>query len=95
MLRQQRFGLGALASSAAALGIVFTFGSGRASAQVLEQVPADAAVVIKVKSLSDVSGKIAALAQQWGLAGMNPAMADPLAAFQQESGIQDRRIRAG
>ena len=95
MLRQQRFGLGALASSAAALGIVFTFGSGRASAQVLEQVPADAAVVIKVKSLSDVSGKVAALAQQWGLAGMNPAMADPLAALQQEAGITEGLAKEG
>jgi hypothetical protein len=32
-----------------------------------------------------VSTKVAALAQQLGIAGLNPAMADPLAAVQQQS----------
>ncbi|MGB7156809.1 MAG: hypothetical protein WBD40_02005 [Tepidisphaeraceae bacterium] len=59
----------------------------RADAQVLQSVPSDALLVIKVRNLQDVSGKVAALAQQLGIAGLNPAMADPLAAVQQQSGI--------
>ncbi len=59
----------------------------RADAQVLQQVPSDALVVIKVRNLQEVSTKVAALAQQMGVAGLNPAMADPLAAVQQQSGI--------
>src|SRR5215204_2363702 len=61
--------------------------SSAASAQVLQNVPNDAVLVIKIKNLKDVSTKVAALAQQLGVAGLNPAMADPLAAVQQKSGI--------
>src|SRR5215213_6401440 len=61
--------------------------SSAASAQVLQNVPNDAVLVIKIKNLKDVSTKVAALAQQLGVAGLNPALADPLAAVQQKSGI--------
>jgi hypothetical protein len=63
--------------------------SSAAGAQVLQNVPNDAVVVIKIKNLKDVSTKVAALAQQLGIAGLNPAMADPLAAVQQKSGIKN------
>jgi hypothetical protein len=49
-----------------------------ARAQVLNSVPADALAVVKVKSLQDVSGKIAVLAQRWGLANMVQELNDPL-----------------
>jgi hypothetical protein len=63
--------------------------SSAANAQVLQSVPNDAVVVVKIRNLQDVSTKVAALAQQLGIAGMNPAMADPLAAVQAESGVQN------
>jgi hypothetical protein len=47
-------------------------------AQVLNQVPAEALAVVKVKNLQDVSGKIAALAQKWGLANLVQELNDPL-----------------
>jgi hypothetical protein len=50
----------------------------QARAQVLQQMPADAFVVIKIKNLQDVSGKVAMLSQQWGLANMRPELNDPL-----------------
>ncbi|MDQ3440531.1 MAG: hypothetical protein M3478_09300 [Planctomycetota bacterium] len=61
--------------------------SSTASAQVLQQVPADALVVIKVRNLQDVSTKASGLMQAMGVANLSPAMADPLAAMQQQTGI--------
>lgn len=58
-----------------------------AAQQVTEQVPSEALVVIKIRNLQDVSKKMAALAQQFGIAAMNPAASDPLGAFQQQTGI--------
>src|SRR6476469_5306660 len=49
-----------------------------ASAQVLTMVPGDAMVVIKIKNMQDVSAKVAALSQQWGLANIRPELNDPL-----------------
>jgi hypothetical protein len=65
------------------------FSSSAAHAQVLQNVPNDAVLVVKIRNLQDVSTKVAALAQQLGIAGMNPAMADPLAAVQAQSGVQN------
>lgn len=62
---------------------------GHARAQVLEQVPSDALVVLRVKNLQDVSNKVATLANQWGLTEMVPNLADPLASFQEETKIQN------
>ncbi len=61
--------------------------SSAVSAQVLQQIPADALVVIKVRNLQDVSTKASALMQAMGVANLNPAMADPLASIQQQSGV--------
>jgi hypothetical protein len=60
-----------------------------ARAQVLQQVPADALVVIKINKLKPVSDKLAALAQKLGLAQMSPQMADPLGSLQKEAGVQN------
>lgn len=56
-----------------------------ARGQVLNQVPQDAPVVIKVKSLQAVSDKIAAMAKAWGIDQFPPAqgaLANPLQAMQ-------------
>lgn len=58
-----------------------------AIAQVLQQVPSDALVVVKIRNLQDVSTKASGLMQAMGVANLNPAMADPLAAIQQQTGI--------
>ena len=49
-----------------------------ARAQVLTMMPDNALVVIKIKNLQDVSGKVAVLSQQWGLANIRPELNDPL-----------------
>jgi hypothetical protein len=69
------------------VALLMTSLSSAANAQVLQQIPADALVVIKVRNLQDVSTKASALMQAMGVANLNPAMADPLASVQQQSGI--------
>lgn len=49
-----------------------------ARAQVMQQVPSEALIVIKVKNLKDVSDKIAALSQRWALNQFRPELNDPL-----------------
>jgi hypothetical protein len=68
-------------------GLLMTMASSAAQAQVLQQVPNDAVVVIKIRNLQEVSTKFAALAQQLGIAGLNPALSDPLGALQQQTGV--------
>jgi hypothetical protein len=58
-----------------------------ARAQVLQQVPADALVVVKFNKLKPVSDKIAALMQKLGVAAMKPEMNDPLGTLQKEAGV--------
>ena len=58
-----------------------------ARAQVLQQVPSDALVVIKVNKLKPVSDKIAAFAKKLGLDQAQPAMSDPLGAMQKQTGL--------
>ncbi len=70
------------------LAMVLMFG-GWLSAGVLEQVPANAWVVVKVKNLKDFSTKVGNLAQQTGLAQMQPMAADPLGSLQQIGNIQN------
>lgn len=75
-----------LAVPVVAVALLMTMSSG-ASAQVLQQVPSDALVVIKIRNLQDVSTKASGLMQAMGVANLNPAMADPLASLQQQTGI--------
>ena len=58
-----------------------------ARAQVLQQVPSDALVVIKINKLRPVSDKVAAFAKKLGLDQAQPAMANPLAELEKRSGI--------
>src|SRR3954471_14905441 len=60
-----------------ALAMLVAAGS-TARAQVLTMVPSDAMVVIKIKNMKDVSDKVAALSQAWGLANIRPELDDPL-----------------
>ncbi len=49
-----------------------------AEAQVLDQVPANAIAVVKIKSLSGVNAKVIKLANAWGVDEMVPEFKDPL-----------------
>ncbi len=69
---------------ACAVLLLCAFSATSLHAQVLNQVPADALVVVKVKNLKATSDKIAKLATDWGLAQVQPDFADPLAAFKKE-----------
>ncbi len=74
---------GWVASGIILLALVIT----PARADVLEQVPADALLVIKAGNLQATSQKVAALAQQFGLVAMAPQMADPLGWLMQTAGV--------
>jgi hypothetical protein len=65
MRHARRFALAVVA-----LAMLFT--SSLARAQVLQNVPTDALVVIKIKNLQDVSTKLADLSKQWGLTNIRP-----------------------
>ena len=52
------------------------------AAQVLDSVPSDALVVIKIKNIQATSGKIAKYANDLGLAAMVPQLNDPLKAVE-------------
>ena len=58
-----------------------------ALADVAEQVPSDALMVGKATNLQQVNDEWSALAREWGLDQMEPALGDPLAAFRQETGM--------
>src|SRR5688500_15115855 len=66
-----------------------------ARAQVLDQVPADALVVVKIKNIGDVSKKAADFMAALGVAEMQPELADPLGAAEQQMGIKQGVDRAG
>jgi hypothetical protein len=77
------------ASSAAVAAIVFAMFclAPIARAQVLQQVPADALVVIKINKLKPVSDKVAALMTKLGAVQAKPELADPLGMLQKEAGL--------
>jgi hypothetical protein len=62
--------------------------AGFVRAQVLDQVPSNALVVLKVNNLKATSDKIAKLAQDLGIAAFLPAAGDPLGALQVETKMQ-------
>lgn len=58
-------------------------------ADVADVIPADALVVIKANNIQNVSDDIAALAREWGLdQAVDPAFADPIGTFKQETGME-------
>jgi hypothetical protein len=83
-----------LALPLVAVAMLMTISSA-ANAQALQQVPADAVVVIKIRNLQDVSTKAAGMMQAMGVANLSPAMADPLAAMQQQTGIANGLDKTG
>jgi hypothetical protein len=67
---------------AAAVGVLL-LAAGATSAQVLQQVPSDALVVVKISNLKQTSDKVADMANRFGIAGFVPQSADPLGSLQQ------------
>ncbi len=59
-----------------------------AGAQVLQQLPADTLVVVRVANLGKVSAKAGDLAKKLGLDQMSPDAADPLKALEAKLGIK-------
>src|SRR5687768_8921793 len=59
------------------------------AADVAEWIPADALVVFKVNKLQQVNDEAGALLREFGVAEQDPAMANPLAALQEETGIRE------
>src|SRR3954467_8467601 len=77
-----------LVASTFVAAAAFVFAPIHAGAQVLQQVPADALVVIKFNKLKATSDKLAALSNKLGIAQMNPDMADPLGKLQEQAGVK-------
>lgn len=76
--------VGRLAAIAVALVCV---AAGSAIAQVMQHVPSESLVVAKINNLKAFSDKIAALAQQMGVAQFLPPLADPLGSLEREMKI--------
>ena len=74
---------------AAVLLGLFLCASARAQqASVLDQVPGDALIVVRVKNLSATNKKVAKFAKELGLDQMQPELADPLGALQKEGHLE-------
>jgi hypothetical protein len=58
-----------------------------ARADVLDQMPSDAAIVIKLNHLADTNTRLASLLQQLGVTDLVPTMKDPLAALEDQTGL--------
>ena len=66
-----------------------------ARAQVLDQVPSNALVVIKVNNLKATSDKLAKFSEALGLAAVSPEMADPLASLKENMKVKEGLDEAG
>jgi len=64
-------------------------------AQVLDMVPADAAIVIKVNNLQGTNAKIAKLAKDFGLDQIQPMFQDPLGALLEQAKISKGLNKSG
>lgn len=80
-----------LAAAALSLGWLAT----AARAQVLNQVPSDALVVIKVNNLKAVSDKVAKFSEAIGLSAVSPEFANPLQSMQDQMKIKQGLDTAG
>jgi hypothetical protein len=58
-----------------------------AAAQVLDQVPSDSLVVIKINHLADTNTKVASFLQSLGVTDLVPTMKDPLNTLETQLGI--------
>jgi hypothetical protein len=66
-----------------------------ARAQVLDQIPSDALVVIKVNNLKVVSDKVAKFSEAIGLSAVSPEFANPLQSMQDQMKIKQGLDTAG
>ena len=73
---------------AAFLVALFVCTAARTQAQVLEQVPSNALVVLKINKLQDVNTKIGRWVESMGIGAFAPQALDPLASLQEHLGIQ-------
>ncbi len=75
------------------VGCVLTLGwcaaaiSQTARADVLSQVPSDAAIVVKLNHISDTNQKLQSLLQQLGLTDLVPTLKDPLQSLEDATGF--------
>ena len=58
-----------------------------ARAQVMDQVPSDALVVLKINKLADTNGKVTDLLQSLGVTDLVPTLKDPLASAEAQLGL--------
>ena len=71
----------------AAAWCLIGFNAPAAQAQVLNQVPSDALVVVKINKLSETNAKISNFLQTLGLTDVVPMLKDPLASLESQSGM--------
>jgi hypothetical protein len=71
----------------AAAWCLLGFAAPAARAQVLNQVPSDALVVVKINKLSETNAKIGSFLQTLGITDMVPTLKDPLASLESQSGM--------
>src|SRR5690349_6000061 len=70
--------------AAVLIGLLLCAGARAQQASVLDQVPGDALIVVRVKNLSATNKKVAKVIKELGLDQMQPELADPLGALQKE-----------
>ena len=74
--------------AAVAVAVMVCFCAAARAEGVLDQVPADAWVVIRVNRLEQTNKKVAAWAEAMGIAQMHPDAADPLGAAERETKLK-------
>ena len=72
----------------AALALCVGFMTRPAAADVTEWIPSDALVVFKINNVQRVNQEWGTLFREFGLADQAPQVADPLSAFQAETGLR-------
>ena len=75
-----------VACAIAGAGLVASSGPA-ARAQALQQVPSDALIVMRIANLAETNTKVSGLLQQLGVTDLAPEAKDPLAAFEDKTGI--------
>jgi hypothetical protein len=78
-----------------ALSLVLCTAVGSARAQVLDQVPSDALLVVKINHMDQTSTKLGELMQALGVVEFAPPMADPLGALQTKAGFTNGLDKTG
>jgi hypothetical protein len=63
--------------------------AGRAQAQVMDQIPAEALAVLKCNNPDAIGAKVTALGQKLGVANFVPQLADPIGALKQQFNLKD------